>query len=559
MSSLDSLDSLVTAVKNDELKFVFVGGKGGVGKTTSSSAIASLFATVCNKRVLLVSTDPAHSLGDAWRTTFSNVPTSPMANLDVMEIDPKDTMDEELGTWVQYAKEFDGSSSGSDPDSSDSKMMKQISSFQEWLSGIPGIDEATALSAAISYIESGRYDLIVFDTAPTGHTLKLLALPDILEKGIDKLQSWQTTLWGYWDIFKGVTTGTGASAKNKTDIKAKVSQKLTDYKHSIQKVATMLQDRQRTRFVVVCIAEFLSVSETQRLLQELVLNKVRASHVIVNQLVVRDALSPPELARLEATAEVGDLRMDQTLLRKTVHACRLTTARKGIQQKYLGVLRGYPEAEGLKGGIVEVPLLAEEVTGIEAIGRFSRLLVTDDVLGRADSAADAADNDRLNTLALGDDVRIMGLAKSEHFNGLQGKIVADVDAETGRYGVQITYGGKNRRLALQPKNISVVRTAASTAEPFKKQARLSKGGGGGDGDGSPVSTPTPPPPVISESTMSKAKGVLEDPEIKELIAKNPRLKAAVEDCLENPMNVMKYMSDPELSPFIMKAVSKLKL
>ena len=46
---------------------------------------------------------------------------------------------------------------------------------------IPGIDEATALASAISHIESGKYDLIVFDTAPTGHTLKLLALPDIIQ------------------------------------------------------------------------------------------------------------------------------------------------------------------------------------------------------------------------------------------------------------------------------------------------------------------------------------------------------------------------------------------
>ena len=53
----------------------------------------------------------------------------------------------------------------------------------------------TALSTAVTYIESGRYDLIVFDSA-TGYTLKLLALLNILEKGIEKLQSWQTTLWG---------------------------------------------------------------------------------------------------------------------------------------------------------------------------------------------------------------------------------------------------------------------------------------------------------------------------------------------------------------------------
>ena len=58
------------------------------------------------------------------------------------------------------------------------------------LSGIPGIDEATALSSAIEHIESDKYDLIVFDTAPTGHTLKLLGMPEILQAGIEKKESW---------------------------------------------------------------------------------------------------------------------------------------------------------------------------------------------------------------------------------------------------------------------------------------------------------------------------------------------------------------------------------
>jgi len=565
-SGSGSLDSLVKAVQNDELKFVFVGGKGGVGKTTSSSAIASLFASVCNKRVLLVSTDPAHSLGDAWRTTFSNVPTSPMFNLDVMEIDPKETMDKELNTWVQYAKEFEGSDGDGDSVDGDSKMLKQISSFQDWLSGIPGIDEATALSSAITYIESGKYDLIVFDTAPTGHTLKLLALPEILEKGIDKLQSWQTTLWTYWDVFKGLSSGDGASSANKKiNIKQEVSQKLTDYKHSIQKVATMLQDQTRTRFVVVCIAEFLSVSETRRLLQELVKNKVQASHVIVNQLVVHDALSSEELSQLEAMAEVGGLQLDQTLLGKTVHACRLTTARKAIQQKYLGVLKGYDETEGMLDAICEVPLLAEEVTGNDAIARFSRLLVTDSVLApTVNNGEDGATSTtttkvpQKNLLVVGNIVRIMGLEKSEHYNGVEGKVVSDMDLTTERFGVSIVYKGETKLLALRQKNISIVRTTSEetlTAESFKKP-RLN--GGGQTGSIKEVEGLDNTPPVISKDTMTKAMGVLEDPKIKEMIAQNPRLKDAVEDVLENPMNIMKYLSDPELSPFIMKAVSKLK-
>ena len=176
-----SLDSLLDAVINDGIKFIFVGGKGGVGKTTSSSAIASLLARHCQRRILLVSTDPAHSLSDAFRCEFTNLPKCPgIENLDVMEVDPSDTMETELNKWAELAKVIAGEEAGDEGDD----MLKKIKQFQEWLVGIPGIDEATALSSAIKHIESNKYDLIVFDTAPTGHTLKLLGMPEILQAGI---------------------------------------------------------------------------------------------------------------------------------------------------------------------------------------------------------------------------------------------------------------------------------------------------------------------------------------------------------------------------------------
>jgi len=544
-----SLNSLVNLAKGKDLKFVFVGGKGGVGKTTSSSAIATLFATISQKRVLLVSTDPAHSLGDAWGTSFSNVPISPMPNLDVMEVDPKETMEAEVATWVKFAKELEEGESNED-----SKIMQQVSQFQDWISGIPGIDEATALSSVINHIESGKYDLIVFDTAPTGHTLKLLALPEILEKGIEKLQSWQTTIWGYWEAFTGLTSGSKSSvAKNKANMKEEVSQKLIKYKENIQKVGTMLQDQERTRFVVVCIAEYLSVSETQRLLQELKKNKVLASHIIVNQLVVKNALSREELNELESMAEVGNLQMNQSLLKKTVHACQLTTSRKVIQEKHMNSLKSFEETQELLDGICEVPLLPEEVTGIDAICRFSNLLVTNDVMltSEKDGEQNAVPTVK-NAPDLGCVVRIMGLQKAPHLNGLEGKIISGVDETSGRYGVSIPYQGKTKSVALLPKNISIVHASDEkvSLEPTRKQPRLSEDESDDSGNNGPP---------ISQNTMNKAMGVLEDPEIKEMIEKNPRLKEVVQDVIENPANFLKYLADPERSPFITKAMSKLKM
>ena len=582
--SLDSLVAAATAgsstTENDDLKFIFVGGKGGVGKTTTSSAIATLLAQ--HRRVLLVSTDPAHSLRDAWRTPFSNEPkTIQFANddgtcgggsLDIMEVDPQESMQGELAEWAQVSEEMFGSqnnknssnSSGTNNDSNENQSdewMTRINQFQEWLSGIPGIDEATALSTAIRHIESGRYDLIVFDTAPTGHTLKLLALPAILEQGIDKLQSWQATFWGYWQAFRSVTGN--AQAAKQANLKQHVTDKLTKYKRDIQKVAMMLQDQQRTRFVAVCLAEYLSVSETQRLLQELAKHKVVASHIVVNQLVVEDALTTQQLADLEALAEVGSLQISSELLRKTVHACRLTTARKMIQQRYLQDLKAFPETQNILDGICEVPLLADEVTGTKAIQRFAQLLVKhppplpttttnkanapntggalyDDLLAKDNGAA----KDKMEaSFAPGDVVQIVGLAKSPQFNDLQGKVTTHQNADTGRYGVSIQHDGKSKTLALQPKNIVLVRKSdkkqKSNDTPLSSESK---------------NVPTPP---ATEGIMDKAKAILQDPEIKQLVDSNPRFKIAVEDCLANPMKVMKYLGDPEMSPLISKALAKM--
>merc|ERR1712195_21790 len=184
-------DNMEPILNDHDLKFVFVGGKGGVGKTTSSSALAIQLSY--DRKVLLISTDPAHSLSDAFRCQFSNEPTTvPEApNLDVMEVNPEAGLQDEIAKWADMAAQV-----GFD------ELTSKVAEFQEWLTGIPGIDEATALSSVIGLIESGTYDTIVFDTAPTGHTLKLLQLPSIIQMGLDKLEGWQATVWNAWSTLK---------------------------------------------------------------------------------------------------------------------------------------------------------------------------------------------------------------------------------------------------------------------------------------------------------------------------------------------------------------------
>ena len=205
-------------VEDKDLKFLFVGGKGGVGKTTTSSSIACQLAY--DRKVLLISTDPAHSLSDAFRLDFGNgepheIPGVP--NLHVMEVNPETNLKDEIQAWAEMAQQ-----AGMD------ELTSKVSEFQEWLSGVPGIDEATALTSVIGHIESGTYDTIVFDTAPTGHTLKLLQLPAILQAGLDKLQSWQAKIWDVWSVMKaGASAMAGdAPALSPAEMKKTVQDKL---------------------------------------------------------------------------------------------------------------------------------------------------------------------------------------------------------------------------------------------------------------------------------------------------------------------------------------------
>lgn len=428
--------SVSNLLEDQNLRFIFVGGKGGVGKTTTSSALSSQLAF--NRKVLLISTDPAHSLSDAFRMQFSGEPQQVpgIPNLEVMEVNPQTFLKEELHDWAFLAE-----SAGVDD------LAHSIHDFQEWLSGVPGVDEATALSSVIDLIESGKYDTIVFDTAPTGHTLKLLQLPDIMQIGLSKLESWQASIWGYWEMVKGQGQA--------VDVKREVARRINQYKFGIERIGRMLKDAKRTKFVVVCIAEFLSISETRRLLAELKKHEVCASNVVVNQLV-KEVLTEDELKALKIST------LDPSLVAKIETVSALSNARNAIQQKYLKALKTAPEAIGLP--IVEVPLLPSEVTGPERLLEFSSFLVPHGyrqiarpelLVDREAKATVLYDRSVEMGFVEGDNVKLCNLHKSPHYNGVVGEVVKI--SSDGRIVIRVKdpESGKFKVLSLKPDNVEV--------------------------------------------------------------------------------------------------------
>lgn len=155
------------------LQWIFVGGKGGVGKTTVSCSLSLLLSKQRNK-VLIISTDPAHNLSDSFNQKLGPSPTqiSGIENLFGCEIDPK--MNDDTSGNIDNVLGF----------SADTHTMKLMN---ELMTSIPGIDEAMCLGYILKIVKDLDFDCVVFDTAPTGHTLRLLNFPHLLEKGLEKM------------------------------------------------------------------------------------------------------------------------------------------------------------------------------------------------------------------------------------------------------------------------------------------------------------------------------------------------------------------------------------
>ncbi|KAL8432466.1 hypothetical protein ACSSS7_004615 [Eimeria intestinalis] len=319
--------SLQELIQTPSLKWIFVGGKGGVGKTTTSCAIAIKLAEH-RESVLLLSTDPAHNLSDALTQKFSSTPSlvNGFTNLYAMEIDARQ----------HEAADFRLA------ENSDAKAYAQL--LPELLQAVPGIDEALSFAELMQYgfdfrsprpvfstffgdgascahpsaatttatraaatattakqqqeqqeqqqqeqqermhaytiasVQTMSYSAIIFDTAPTGHTLRLLGFPDLLERGLAKLSAAKNHLSAAVGLL-GAVSGNPMQA---SDFSAKID--------SIRAVTTSVreafQDPARTTFVCVCIPEFLSLFETERLVQELGKHGIDCSNIVVNQVLM---------------------------------------------------------------------------------------------------------------------------------------------------------------------------------------------------------------------------------------------------------------------------------
>ncbi len=245
-------------------KIIFFGGKGGVGKTSCSSAY-SLAKAKCGKRVLLVSTDPAHSISDLFNKKIGNQIVELEDNLYGLEIDPEKESETYIDGIRKNLKKIYSPI-----------IMEELTKQLDAAKVSPGSHESALFDKMVEIINemSKDYDYIVFDTAPTGHTIRLLSLPELLGSWIDSLL-----------------------AKRRKTLKLRLMAKLDDQKDDpvleiLNRRKTNLERARETMissgnlgFIFVLNAERLPIEETKKAIDLLKKYNIPIDRLVVNRIL----------------------------------------------------------------------------------------------------------------------------------------------------------------------------------------------------------------------------------------------------------------------------------
>lgn len=305
-----------------EKKFLFFGGKGGVGKTTMAAATA-IRAADLGFRTLLVSTDPAHSVSDSLDQQIGGETYTEVQNVDNLWAIELNT-EEAMRTYSDMISHQDPSGTisefigGDDPAS---------------LSP-PGADETVAFIQLLEFIQSPEYDIVVFDTAPTGHTLKLLQLPEMTQSWLYRLIKMRRRLGGMLTGFKTLFGGSSGSDEQEA------FDKLEELRDQVEIARVHLANAKETEFVAVTIPTIMAIWETERLIRALFEVAFPISQIFINQV-------QPENP-----------------------SCSYCSARYTSQKENLLKIKDlYSEFD-----LIEIPMFEYEIRGTERLRELSHLL-----------------------------------------------------------------------------------------------------------------------------------------------------------------------------------------
>lgn len=256
-------------------RLVFFGGKGGVGKTTMANATALALAKR-GAKVLVVSTDPAHNLGHLWDTKIGDEVTFLYDDrLAGLEIDPEKTSRDHFAEVAHTVRRM-----------MPEHLHGEVERYFRNAIDSPGAHEAALLEriAHLSLENAGDWDVVVFDTAPTGHTIRLLEMPQFLTTWAEGMMGRAKKTAQFHDALQALPGSaeepdTGPVAQRNV----KIRQILERRGRLFSQFHKMLTSKSQTGFVIVTLAERLPVAETLALREQLQEAKIPISGVIVNR------------------------------------------------------------------------------------------------------------------------------------------------------------------------------------------------------------------------------------------------------------------------------------
>lgn len=352
-------------------RLIIFAGKGGVGKTTCSAATALQLAK-SGKKTLLVTVDPAKRLEDSLGVPVGPTPTAVQPRLWAMMLDPGAVIKEHLEQRLPEAKV------------TEHPLFRYVSNY------LPGLNELMAIGKLNDFRREGKYDVIVVDTAPTGHALSFLSVPKAMQELMSEKSILKWAIRGYsvWQKVYGAARSVGnvfrkGGAKSPAPADIDLEKVFAEIAHEAEQIRAYLTDSQHSALVLVTLPEKLPVEETCDLHEALTKDLgMQVFAIVVNKVqpdalagvkdefdaVARDAKRREAFARdaARATGETPDL------LAALVAAAEFAEVRRTMNLGHIEELsRRLPHIPR-----VTVPLFKEDVRGLASLGQL-RLVMFD--------------------------------------------------------------------------------------------------------------------------------------------------------------------------------------
>jgi arsenite-transporting ATPase len=332
----------LNGLKDAALKLILFGGKGGVGKTTCASSTGLYLASAKNSggsasggkdgfKTLVISTDPAHSLSDSLGQEIGSEikEVKGVKNLSALEISAEKALSKFKIKYETQIRKILDTSTYLDQEDIDSIFALPI----------PGIDEVMGFKTIIDLIEQAKFDKYIVDTAPTGHALRLLTLPELLDDWIKVMAKMR------WKYRYMVETFSGRYNPDEGD------DFLVEMKKTVKRIESLLRDSKSCEFIAVTIPEDMAILETERLVDNLHKYGIKVRQIVINNVL------PQERKYWWKGKEIN---------------CDFCQKRSLAQQEYIQKIRR--KFSNLKSTVI--PLQPQEVRGIESLENLSRLLLS---------------------------------------------------------------------------------------------------------------------------------------------------------------------------------------